>query len=104
MTTTLRNYGVSLNATNNIDGGTTKYTNTAGEFNIAADPLYFVRSGDVYLNDGYLRYVGHEGVYWTATAVSSAYGAYRFYLSHIWVNPLAYTNRFAGYSLRCLQE
>ncbi len=87
-----------------VDGGTTTYTVTAGEYNIAADPLYFVRSGNVNVYYGYLRYAGIYGYYWSRSG-SAATNAYNLGFNDSGVNPSGGPNtRYYGFSLRCLQE
>ena len=39
-------------------------------YNIAREPLYFVRSGYVYLNNGSLRYFGLSGYGWSRSSVA----------------------------------
>lgn len=45
---------------------------SAGAYNIAAEPLYFVRSGYVYLPNttGTFRNAGAYGIYWSSRAAA----------------------------------
>ena len=79
----------------------------SGNYNIAREPLYFVRSGAVYLNLGALRGYGESGWGWSRSAV--AYGsatsatAYHLYFNPSDVNPSGGPrNRWFGYPVRCL--
>lgn len=81
----------------------------AGQYNIAAAPLYFVRSGHLYLANsaGTFRTAGFNGIYWSsrAAAYTSSTSATAYYLQ---VEPSAVKpsngpfHRFLGFSLRCL--
>ena len=78
-------------------------------YNIAAGPLYFVRSGYVYLptTAGTFRDAGAYGIYWSSrgAAYTSSTSATAYYLQ---VEPSAVvpsdgpTNRWVGFPLRCL--
>ena len=80
---------------------------SAGNYNIASDPLYFVRSGLLYPADGKSWHAGIAGYWWSsraaaytsstsATAYSLGFNASTVYPSH---GP--YT-RWGGFPLRCL--
>lgn len=74
---------------------------TTGATNIVQLPLAFVRSGYVYLNNGYANLVGSYGYYWSRTSSSSA-GAYYLYFNTSNVYPSDSFSRYGGRSLRCL--
>ena len=79
----------------------------SGSYNIAREPLYFVRSGNVYVDYGALRGYGESGWGWSRSAV--AYGsatsafAYQLYFNPSVVHP---SNgpfyRYYGFPVRCL--
>ncbi|MFQ7738370.1 MAG: hypothetical protein ACLRJC_12270 [Emergencia timonensis] len=74
---------------------------TSGSNNIAAHPLYFVRSGYVYPGR-YLSDAGRLGRYWSRTAYSSACAHY-LYFYESGVNPSdKYFNKHYGFSMRCI--
>lgn len=60
-----------------------------------------MRSGYVYLGNGYLRNIGYNGYYWPTTSgdPTAAYFL-NFYLSDVY--PTSLSNRFLGLSARCL--
>ena len=79
----------------------------SGNYNIAREPLYFVRSGSVTLDYGALRGYGESGWGWSRSAV--AYGsaasanAYPLYFNPSVVNPsYGPYNRWRGFPVRCL--
>ncbi len=90
----LSKYGLASSVTGSADGV---------NYNIAAAPLYFVRSGYVYLPNtaGTLRYAGLHGDWWSARgdAATSAYG---LYFNATGVYPSNGDVRWHGYPLRCL--
>ncbi len=79
----------------------------SGNYNIAREPLYFVRSGYVHLNDGSLRSFGRNGYDWSRSAVSYGVGTWAdvYYLGidlstvDPSVGPRA---RYFGLPVRCL--
>ncbi len=79
----------------------------SGSYNIAREPLYFVRSGRVGLVRGALRGYGESGWGWSRSAV--AYGsatsanAYPLYFGPSVVYPShGPYDRWDGYPVRCL--
>ncbi len=81
----------------------------AGAYNIAAEPLYFVRSGYFNLTNsaGTFRRAGAYGQGWSsrAAAYTSSTSATAYYLEYrpTEVNPSnGPNNRWNGFSLRCL--
>ena len=81
----------------------------AGQYNIAAAPLYFVRSGDVELpiTTGTFRFAGVGGIYWSsrAAADTSSTSATAYYLAfdESTVYPSSGpSTRWNGFPLRCL--
>ena len=63
--------------------------------------LDFVRSGYVYLSNGYANGVGSNGFTWSRTAISSTVARYLGFATTS-VNPSDYYDRYRGFSLRCL--
>ena len=83
----------------------------AGQYNIAAAPLYFVRSGVINLtvSAGTFRYAGQWGDDWSSRASSTRYdgsaipSAYYLAFTATGVTPSAGpSTRYYGFSLRCL--
>lgn len=93
-------------------------SNTGGEFttlvnelggtsttdNITKAPFYGVRGGYVDQNTTYLfSYAGYEGVYWSSTPNSNSTQANLLdFHSTLPVNPSNLTNRYQGFSVRCI--
>ena len=93
---------------------------SAGSYNIARSPLYFVRSGHVFpassAGRGPSLSVGNAGWYWSSRAGNINHRAYYLYFDKTTVNPSKvntdgdddlsfsdYSNRrYVGLSLRCL--
>ncbi len=79
----------------------------SGNYNIAREPLYFVRSGNVALNDGALRLFGVSGYDWSRSSVaySSATSATAYLLAFnagtVYPSYGPYT-RWLGLPVRCL--
>ena len=73
---------------------------TTGATTIVQLPLAFVRSGGVYLDYGYVNYVGERGYPWSRTAKSSR-SAYYLWMTSTDVNPSGYYSRWNGFPLRC---
>ena len=79
----------------------------SGNYNIAREPLYFVRSGDVHLTNGSLRLSGLIGYDWSRSAVaySSATLAYSYWFEFNTSESRPSTgphNRWYGFPVRCL--
>ena len=83
----------------------------AGQYNIAAAPLYFVRSGHVALpgvSGGTFRYAGQVGYGWSSRGADNIWGSaglgdYYLAFNATGVYPsYGPGNRYAGFSLRCL--
>ncbi len=81
----------------------------AGQYNIAAAPLYFVRSGgvDPSVTAGTFRYAGQLGYGWSSRAAaytsSTSATAYNLAFNESTVYPSDGPNhRWVGFSLRCL--
>ena len=68
---------------------TSIYYDDGVNYNIAAAPLYFVRSGYVYLPNtaGTLRYAGLDGHWWSSRSDSTTTNAYGLYFNASDVNP-----------------
>ncbi len=104
-TTTLRDYTKQLTATAIVDGGTTTYDVTANQFNIASQPLYFVRSGYTDVSYSYLRDAGHLNYSWSPSSNADTLRAYNLRINDLEVFSSAGPfTRYLGFSLRCLQE
>ena len=76
---------------------------SAGQYNIAADPLYFVRSGVVHPANsaGTFRNAGLNGNWWSSRAYSSTTHAYHLHFNTS-VDASHDSHRYAGFPLRCL--
>ncbi len=79
----------------------------SGNYNIAREPLYFVRSGYVYLHPGAVRDFGLGGYSWSR--IATVYGAGRWdaiafnlHFHASGVNPSSSNVRWAGFPVRCL--
>ena len=75
-------------------------SNTDSTTRITQSPLYFHPSGDVY--SGSLRGAGCYGYYWSSTAYSSTINAYYLNFYSGGVSPSLSSNRYYGFSVRCL--
>ena len=64
----------------------------------------FVRSGGVFLDNGYLWYAGQLSYYWSLGAYSDTPNAYGLGFASGSVSPSYNNVRHYGFSLRCLQE
>ena len=79
----------------------------SGNYNIAREPLYFVRSGDVNLNRGSVRSSGLDARGWSRTGVgyASATSATAYHLnakaSDVYPS-YGPRNRWTGFPVRCL--
>ncbi len=80
----------------------------SGNYNIAREPLYFVRSGNVHLNNGSLRDSGRTGYDWSRSAVAYGVGTWAanayylaFDLSTVYPS-YGPDNRYYGFPVRCL--
>ena len=76
-------------------------------YNIAAAPLYFVRSGGFYLDAGtvggpHSGAMGRTGRFWSSRSDSTTTIAYHLYFNASGVDPSGYGNRWSGLPLRCL--
>ena len=79
----------------------------SGNYNIAREPLYFVRSGWVDLGTGVLGYLGLHSGSWSRIATiygTSTWGAKAYYLRFdvTAVNPSNNYVRWGGFPVRCL--
>ena len=81
----------------------------AGQYNIAAAPLYFVRGGDLGPYDGKSWDAGRIGYGWSSRGSSTRYdgvaipSAYNLYFGATGVSPSGGPNhRYYGFPLRCL--
>ena len=79
----------------------------SGSYNIAREPLYFVRSGYVDLGTGAMRRFGVNGYGWSRIATvygAGTWNARAFYLdfSASGVNPSGDYVRWYGFPVRCL--
>jgi len=70
-----------------------------GATNIVQLPLAFVRSGHVYLGNGYVDNVGSYGYSWSRTSRSST-DAYFLSFGTSYVGPSSNYNRYVGRPLR----
>ncbi len=78
----------------------------AGQYNIAAAPLYFVRSGYLNPNDGKSWNAGIYGYWWSSRAAaytsSTSATAYHLEFHESTVYPSGEGRRYVGRPLRCL--
>ena len=63
---------------------------------------YFVRSGDINLNSGYVRNVGLHGFWWASHTNSSDTNAHRLYINASIVGQFGANSRWDAFPLRCL--
>ena len=91
----LSKYGLASSVTGSADGV---------NYNIAAAPLYFVRSGRVTLPNtaGTFRLAGLEGHWWSSRGASSATDAYGLTFNTAVYPSNGPNARWYGFSLRCL--
>ena len=91
----LSKYGLASSVTGSADGV---------NYNIAAAPLYFVRSGhfNLTISAGTFRYAGREGGWWSSRSDSITANAYLLYFNASYVYPSPSDARWRGYPLRCL--
>ena len=79
---------------------------SAGQYNIAQNPLYFVRSGGIDLNYNFLRVFGRHGSNWSTTTsnyqINYIATAYRLSFTPVDFNPSDNFNRAHGFPVRCL--
>ena len=79
----------------------------SGSYNIAREPLYFVRSGSVFLNTGALRAFGLDGNDWSRSATAYGAGAwdakaFSLHFDASGVRPSDINVRWFGLPVRCL--
>ena len=79
----------------------------SGNYNIAREPLYFVRSGLVILHTGTLRYFGYHGYDWSRSSVAyssaTSANAYGLFATASGVYPSNGPDlRYYGFPVRCL--
>ncbi len=96
----LSKYGLASSVTGSADGV---------NYNIAAAPLYFVRSGYLIPNVGKSWDAGQYGYWWSSRGSSTRYdgvttpSAYHLHFNATGVNPSnGPSNRYYGFPLRCL--
>ena len=61
----------------------------------------FVPSGSRY--GGSTSGQGSRGNYWSSTAID-AYGAYSLYLDSSYVGPAGYSDKYYGFTVRCIAQ
>ncbi len=79
----------------------------SGSYNIAREPLYFVRSGNIVLSAGELTLAGHYGRAWSNTAAGygpSSWDAAYYFIFDTWASYPSHgpNNRWDGFPVRCL--
>jgi len=89
----LSKYGLASSVTGSADGV---------NYNIAAAPLYFVRSGHLYPHDGKSWGAGQYGYDWSSRSYSTTAYAYSLNFLASDVTPSNYGYRYDGFPLRCL--
>ncbi len=75
------------------------FSNPEGSIKVRGLPYRFTYTGDIY--DGELHNENTGGYYWSRT-VSSASVDYYFLVNASIVDPARYSNRYYGFSLRCI--
>mgnify|MGYP000102321203 CR=1 FL=1 len=73
---------------------------SSGFTNLRANPLYFLRSGNV-ISAGSLRNPGYAGHY-SSSSVLSSVGRYYLYFNSGSLSPTNHSNRNLGFSVRCV--
>ena len=104
----LQQYGLASESGNGTLTGTSPVNNNT--YNIALSPLFFVRGGFINLGskdvspDGKITFysAGQYGYYWSSRASSNADTAYYLDFGSSSVDLSYGTDRYYGYSLRCL--
>ena len=97
----LSQYGVQSKV--NVAAGAVNSPVNGNSYDIALSPLFFVRGGYIYptysnkFNDA-----GLSGDYWSSRAYSYTNTAYVLSFNDSGVNPSGATDRYVGFSLRCL--
>jgi uncharacterized protein (TIGR02145 family) len=92
----------ALGSSSSLYNSTNEGMNFSGKFG-SASSIWYPASGSCYSLAGSLRYVGHNGYYWSASPYN--YGGYFLYFrSNGSVDPSERNNRASGLSVRCLQE
>ena len=72
--------------------------------NISESPIYLTRGGDVDMSTGSLRYAGIVGFYWASTTDPSELSAYNLHFDSSSVYPSSSSNRWSGFTVRCLAK
>ena len=72
------------------------------EYNTAAEPLSFVRSGRLY--PGKIINLGNLADYWTSTTANTNSGAWEFHFNGGAVSPSRYEARYFAFSVRCVAK
>lgn len=104
---TISNASDTVGSTNEFKRIITLYgNNTSDDRDLTAEPLYFVRSGEVYGGHiagpgGDLTRSGSEGNYYSSTFYDHRY-AYFLYFTASRIAPAANSNRNYGRSIRCV--
>ena len=86
--------------TSNLSAGNESVGYATNGFNkLRSNPYYFVRSG--YIVGGTLNYPGVSGYYWSSTVSSNIY-AYRLSFNGTDIYPARNSDRYYGWSVRCV--
>lgn len=73
------------------------------DYYFISPPLYFVRSGEVYINNGYSWDMGAKNYAWSQTASKTLTNAYYFYFNNSEVSTSYGPGyRWDGFPLHCL--
>ena len=71
--------------------------------NFAAAPLYFVRSGDININEQKFKYIGQDSYLWSSLAYSTLGGARTLGINgDANIDPSYVVSTYLGFPLRCL--
>jgi len=101
--------GWKLPTNNNSNSGSFSYLLSTANIGSSASiltspPYFFVRGGgvDQSLSNGLFKDAGNYGRYWSSTAADSADKSYRFVVSGSFITVSSSSERYNGYSVRCV--
>ncbi|MBQ3409742.1 hypothetical protein IJG66_00045, partial [Candidatus Saccharibacteria bacterium] len=77
-------------------------SSTTSDASVIAEPLHFIRSGFYYWSGGSLNGQGTYGVYWSASATSTATNAYYLTFNASYLTPRYADNKGYGLTVRCV--
>lgn len=89
---------------NSTDGSGHAYIGLHGNTHVIRTPLYMVRTGFIYPNQGYLRSAGQAGKLISSTAFENNRQDYDIVLSTFHILPASWSERHIARSVRCLAK